>query len=282
MQATCGLYDDGGCTVDAFVIELSAAGDEILFNTYLGGGSGNSGSGKDIGRSIAVDANGNLAITGETFADDFPTANAVQPQRAGATTMSDAFVTRLQRAGAGYQVAFSTYLGGDGTETGYAVQFGRSGELYAAGLTGSRNFPVRDALQSTFGPGLCFTGSTSRNCYDAFVAQFDMDGSLPFSTYWGGLDDDGARGMALDRDGNLYVTGFADSAVFPVTEGALQPARGQYGESFVLKLGAVATPPPTATPQATLLPTATSAPPAATLIPGQGETLQVYLPAVSR
>lgn len=298
IQATCGLYGDGGCTVDAFVIELSAAGDEILFNTYLGGGGANGGSGKDIGRAIAVDGQGNLLLAGETFADDFPTANAVQPQKAGATTMSDAFVTHLRRAGASYQIAFSTYLGGDGTEAGHAAQFGRGGELFAAGLTGSRNFPVRNALQTTFGPGLCFTGSTSRNCYDAFVAQFDMNGSLPFSTYWGGLDDDGARGMALDDNGSLYVTGFADSAVFPVTAGGFQPTRGQYGEAFVLKLATVAasptpvatptvapptpTTPPAATATPTVLPTVTVAPPTGTPIPIEALPQRLYLPAIER
>ena len=249
VQAVCGVYDQWTCSDDAFVLKLNPAGDELLFNTYLGGSASNGGSGTDIGHAIAVDANGVIAVTGETFASDFPVANAVQTQKSGANHMSDAFVARLTPQGDGYQLSFSTYLGGSETDYGSAVVFSGT-SVFIAGLTNSTNFPVQAAFQPELGPGVCFS-STSRNCHDAFVAQFAANGSLLLSTYWGGTDDDHAEGLALDGSGNLYVVGSAESMGFPTSGGGFQPNRGTGGEGFVMKIGTGSTPPtptPTVTP----------------------------------
>ncbi|MCA9958288.1 MAG: SBBP repeat-containing protein, partial [Anaerolineales bacterium] len=181
------------------------------------------------------------------------TANAVQPQKQGIVTMSDAFITRLVRQGSGYQIGFSTYLGGSETEVGNAVGMNAAGQVFVAGYTSSSDFPVADAWQPTFGPGLCF-GSTSRNCFDAFIVQFAPTGDMPFSTYWGSLFDDLAKGLALDNNGNVYVVGKTESPGFPTTDGGFQPERGQGDEAFVVKLTTAVSPPPPNLTQQVYLP----------------------------
>ncbi len=243
VQATCGEYDSWTCSNDAFVVKLPPTADDLLFSSYLGGSAANGGSGTDIGRAIAIDANGNIAIAGETFAADFPVLNAVQSQKPGSATMSAAFVTRLTPQGAGYQIGFSTYLGGDGSDWATAVTMNNSGQLFVTGGTNSANFPVANAWQPQLGPGVCFS-STSRNCDDMFLAQFAADGTMPFSTYWGGTDDDLAAGIALTAGNQLVVVGQTDSPAFPVTAGGFQPNRGLGREAFVVRLNTGQAPPP--------------------------------------
>lgn len=253
VQENCGSFDDWTCSTDAFVVKLPPAGDDLLFSTYLGGSTANGGSGTDIGRAIAVDGSGHIAVVGETFANDFPVANAAQGQKPGSNTMSAAFVTRLARQGAGYQVAFSTYLGGEGTDWATAVAMNNAGQVFVVGGTGSDTFPVAAAWQPQRGPGVCFS-ATSRNCYDAFIAQFTATGAMPFSTYWGGTDDDVAAGLALDSGGNLVVGGRTESLAFPVAGGGFQPNRGQGVEAFVVKASIGSTPPPPDLPNKVYLP----------------------------
>ncbi|MGQ9793467.1 MAG: DUF7948 domain-containing protein [Anaerolineae bacterium] len=59
--------DDNHDYNDAFVVQLDAAGSGLVYATFLGGGSGDGGSG------IAVDAVGNTYVTGVTYSSDFPT-----------------------------------------------------------------------------------------------------------------------------------------------------------------------------------------------------------------
>jgi hypothetical protein len=94
----------GGGFSDAFVTKLSPDGSALVYSTYLGGASSDSGFG------IAVDASGNAYVSGDTFSTNFPTANAFQPTRAGFVFNSDAFVTKLNPAGSA--LVYSTYLGG--------------------------------------------------------------------------------------------------------------------------------------------------------------------------
>ena len=64
-------------------------------------------------RSIAVDSDANVYVTGYTYSTDFPTYNALNSSNNGG---SDIFLTKLNSTGTGYN--FSTYLGGSGDDAG--------------------------------------------------------------------------------------------------------------------------------------------------------------------
>src|ERR1035437_7479699 len=97
------------------------------------------------------------------------------------------FVMKLDTAGK--NVLFAT-LSGKGTDQPNDLAVGAVGKLYLAGGTGSTLLPLRNAPQSTPGPG--------------FVVKFNPDATqLLYSTYFPGA----IQAMALDAAGNIYVTG---------------------------------------------------------------------------
>ena len=123
-------------------------------------------------------------------------------------------------------LAYSTYLGGSGDDTGTGIAVDSAGNAYVTGFTASTNFPTANALQSTFGGGPA----------DAFVTKLNASGSaLVYSTYLGGTGDDGGHGIALDSAANAYVTGATNSNNFP-TANALQSTFGGTYDAFVTKL----------------------------------------------
>ena len=146
---------------DAFVTKLSPAGNAVVYSTFLGGGA------EDLAFGIAVDAGGNAYTTGITNSADFPTVNSLQPLR----HLSDAFVTRLSASGD--SIAYSTYIGGNGStglnagaDMGLGVAVDALGNAYVVGATTSTDFPVLNAYQSTW------AGGGGPNAYgDAFVLK---------------------------------------------------------------------------------------------------------------
>ncbi len=212
---TTGAFQSvyGGNT-DAFVTELSSTGSSLVYSSYLGGTSADSGQG------IAVDSTGSAYVTGSTQSIDFPTVTPVQTTNAGA---SDAFVAKMNFAGTA--LVYSTYLGGAQADVGQAIKVDSSGDAFITGYTFSLNFPTAAALQGTnAGPP------------DAFVAELNPAGSaLTFSTYLGGTGDDRGFGLALDSTGNIYVTGASLSTDFPTTSTASQIANAGQSDAFVTK-----------------------------------------------
>jgi|GEM_PF-2793394 len=219
----------GGGKCDAFVTKLSADGSALVYSTYLGG------SGDEIGFNIALDASGSAHATGHTTSGDFPTYNEVQDSLRGGY---DAFVTKLNPAGSA--LAYSTYLGGNGSE-GYTTNDYRfdiavdpSGFTYVTGFTASTDFPIKTGAYQT----------ALRGYYDAYVAMFDPAGDFVYSTYLGGNGSDYGQAIAIGSYGCAYVTGTSWSSDFPVTDGAYQSAQasGDAG-GFVTKLSMVPGPP---------------------------------------
>lgn len=207
------LIDD-----DAFVTKLNATGSALLYSTYLGG------LGVDEAHAISVDSGGNAYVTGSTAAANFPTVVALQGALGGGF---DAFVTKFSASGA---PAYSTYLGGNGNDHGFGIAVDSSGNAHVAGLTGSTNFPIANALQPANAGG-----------DDAFVATLDSAGTgLIYSTYLGGTGGEGATSLALDSSGNAFVTGSTVSTNFP-TVSPLQSSAGGSGDAFVTKLAASGT-----------------------------------------
>ena len=130
---------------DAFVTKLNAAGSALVYSTYLGGTSVESGA------SIAVDAFGHAYVTGATASSDFPSTSGAFHNVLTAFA-SHAFVTKLNLTGA--TLVYSTYLGGNSFEAGSGIAVDASGTAYVTGATESTNFPTTPgAFQTTFGGG---------------------------------------------------------------------------------------------------------------------------------
>ncbi len=205
-------YQGGG---DAFVTKLSAAGDDLVYSTYLGGGGG------EIGYRIAVHANGSAYVTGTTNSTDFPTAGPYQTHKGG----YDAFVTKLSTAG--NDLVYSTYLGGGEDDFGHGIAMDANGSAYVTGTTNSTDFPTTGAYQTDHAGG---SG-------DAFVTKLNVHGNdLVYSTYLGGGEDDYGHGIAMDANGSAYVTGTTNSTDFPTTGAYQTDHAGGSGDAFVTKL----------------------------------------------
>ena len=184
-----------------------------------------------------MDREGNAYVTGTTYSPDFPLANPFQPTHLSQDAFvlsQDAFVTKLNPQGSG--LVYSTFLGGSSGETGYGIAVDRrEGECLVVGTTNSLNFPVAKATQSTYGGG-----STNNSKGDTFVTKFSPSGtSLVYSTYLGGNNVENGFGIAVDRNGNAYVTGQTNSPNFPTVK-AIQPqlggAVGADSDAFVAKI----------------------------------------------
>ena len=125
------------------------------------------------------------------------------------------------------EVEYSTYLGGSYDDFGFGIAVDSAGSAYVTGRTGSTDFPLADAFQST-----C-SGSS-----EVFVTKLNAAGSeLVYSTYLGGNGDDEGKGIAVDSAGNAYVTGYTTSTNFPVAN-ALQDTNHGGAAVFVTKLSA--------------------------------------------
>ena len=215
--------DDGGYgfTVDDYDRSRPLVIDPAIdFSTFVGG------TGSDSGRGIDVDDAGSIYVTGQTASANYPTTPGVFDR--GYNNNTDVFVTKLDSSGS--TIAYSTFIGGSAFDSGNGIAVDEAGAAYVAGFSGSLNFPTT--------PG-AFDRSQNGGS-DAFVTKLDPSGSrLEYSTYLGGagFSFEGANGIAVDREGSAYVTGFTGSAAFPVTPGAYDTTKNGTGNDvYVTKL----------------------------------------------
>ena len=124
-----------------------------------------------------------------------------------------------------------------------ATAFDPAGNVYLTGSTTSPNFPVTtNAFQKSFTQAVCGnlsgphgTAGPAIPCEHGFVAKIDPTGTrLLYATYLGGNSQDSVRAIAVDAEGNAYVTGFTSSSNFPITPGAYLTT----GSGFMTKLSA--------------------------------------------
>lgn len=178
-----------------FVTKMSASGNALVYSTYLGGKS------TDLPARIVADGTGAAYISGDTRSSDFPTRHALDKTLSGD---SDAFLAKLPPAGG--ELVFSTYLGGTDADYLFDIVLDRLGFIYLTGGTSSPDFPRKNAFRSKL-----------RGRMDAFLTKLTPDGqAIVYSTLFGGKDFDGGRGIALGRNGTVFLTGYTESPDFPL------------------------------------------------------------------
>ena len=126
------------------------------------------------------------------------------------------------------RIEFSMYLGGAAIEEYSSVALDGANNIYLSGKTHSHNLPLLQARQTTYGGG----------SDDVFVMKWSAQGQLIYSTYLGGQDADVENALAVDRAGNVYITGHTQSPNFP-THAAVQSVgqvAGPNWDAFVTKL----------------------------------------------
>jgi hypothetical protein len=196
----------------------------LIYSTFLGGQTG-----ANSGNAIALDQAGNMYVAGTTKSSDFPVTDSAYAGVLYGT--SDAFLTELTLYSS--TIVYSSYLGGENDDDGRGVAIAANGQVYVAITTDSYMFPLA-------GPSY---NSNNSGGYDVAIALFDVTKSnlqsLVYSTYIGGSSNDVVRGVALDPQGNLLITGYTLSGNFPVTSDAAQFSNAGNGDVFVAAVNAM-------------------------------------------
>jgi len=190
----------GGGRNDAFLAKFDGTG-KRLWGTFYGG------SGFDYATGIAADSIGNVFMTGATTSDTgIATSDAFEE-----SWNADGNSSYLALFGAGGSLAWSTYYNDIITQD---IKTDKDGNAYFAGYTkGGFALTTDYAYQTDDGGG----------SYDSFIGEFDNNGVRQWATYYGGNDYDWAYGIAVDKSGDVFVTGITQSTNGIATKGSYKP-----------------------------------------------------------
>lgn len=233
----------GGTTIpfgtgfDISISKFNPGGTNLIYSTYLGG------SDNEQPHSLIVTPAGELVVYARTFSTNYPTtAGAFQTNNAGG---SDIVVTKFDVAGG--TLIGSTYVGGNandglnihisffqnslyfnyGDDARGEVMLDDNDNIYIASCTQSQNFPTQNPIQGTFG------GGTQDGCVFRLSPNLT---TMAWGTYLGGSGNDASYSVKLDGADNVFVAGGTESANFPTTPGALNPAYGGAIDGYISKI----------------------------------------------
>jgi uncharacterized repeat protein (TIGR01451 family) len=226
----------GAGSQDAFVSKFNASGTALIYSTYLGG----SAAGETQAYDIAVDSDFNAYLGGNTNASDYPVTSGAFQTVCGPNSPSgsscggngvNGFLTKINAAG--NALAYSTFLGGsyDSYITGVAVD--SAGEAYVTGYNATACGSSPDCFwfpttAGAFQPG---TLISANGAWFAFFTKFDAAGAtLVYSTLFGTATPGNTPpqnstygyAIAVDANGDAYITGWTQDGNLPTTAGAFQ------------------------------------------------------------
>jgi hypothetical protein len=193
---------------DAFISKFSPTG-ELIWSSYLGGSS------NDGGMGVHVDSEDNIYVVGVTNSLDFPVTGLDSSHGD-----SDGFVTKFDTNGI---LVFSMCIGTAGGENlEGSVMY--SDILTVTGSTSSSTFPItNNAEQTIFGGAI-----------DGTIVQLLTNGSLFYSTFFGGSGVDVIGEIYTSMDGHYIVNGYSDSINLPFTENAYSTEISGPGRDFFI------------------------------------------------
>ena len=161
----------GGPSREYTTIKYNSSGDEQWVTQYNGPGDGN-----DEPSDIAIDAKGNIYVTGESL---------------GLGTRYDFATVKYNNSGAEQWVA--RYNGpGNADDLAVALSVDESQNIYITGTSSA-------------------TGTLGVSGGDYTTIKYDSSGVVKWTIRYNGLgnEEDHANALSLDKSGNVYVTGYS-------------------------------------------------------------------------
>jgi roadblock/LC7 domain-containing protein len=202
---------------DVFITKFKKDLTTVIASSYFGG------SNNDFAKASVIAEDGGIYITGYTLSSDIPISKKSYGQTHNGNY--NAFVCKLSNSLANLE--YSTYLSGNSNDYPIAIAINLSGDIYIAGYTSSRNFPV---TKNSFNP--IHSGN-----YDIFVSRLSSDlSTLKDSTFIGGRGRDQASSITIDADNNIYIAGATYSKDFPVTNEAFSTKLKGGSDAVAIKM----------------------------------------------
>jgi len=192
-----------GC--DIFIVKYNPNGN-VLWAQSAGG------DWFDYGTSLAIDAVGNIYLTGVysstsinfgnyTFNNPIPKAKNI-------------FIVKYDPNG---NVLWAQSADGSGEGTGIATDIANN--IYITGYFSSSTI--------TFG-NITLTNEYTVNS-DIFLVKYDSNGNVLWAKSAGGISSDNSNSITIDTSGNVYITGFFDSQ--NITFGTITLTKTNYGSN---------------------------------------------------
>ncbi len=206
-----------------FLGKLNSSGSQLLYDTKLGGWSGDLGT-----PSVVVDSAGEAFVTGSggTCCNGAATGNI--GTEGG---ISDFWIAEINSAGT--YLKWSVTIGGSGLETSSSIAIDSSNMLYVTGYADSLDFPVTPGTLNQ--PG----GST-------FVVKLDPSKAPSSSMVYGALVGSPTGNssntfiepftIALDSAGDTYISTWTYNTGMYTSPAAFQPASGTPPDGYVFEL----------------------------------------------
>jgi len=247
---------DGGTAADYLLVKYSPEGDLLWSRAHDIAHA----SGADMVYALAVDATGNVYITGRSWPGqstqaDFatlkidPADEVVWERRFDAASVhgDGAFDIEVDPAGRIY------VIGHDGLMTYILLRYDGNGDIaWERRLTGTIFSDLEVPRIEIDGRGDVIINGTAENVCGELISttsKYDSDGQLQWQHDYPQQAPCGpgrAAGMALDADGNVVVVGFTTALDYEVIKydgsGDLVWARQHDGPAFVDKFGTLRSP----------------------------------------
>lgn len=249
----------GGSTQAGFLAKLNAGATQLLYLTYLGGGSDYYYQGTQL-TALALNASGDAYVTGTTGEYNLPTTGSVVGAKssvcmtATVTTCPGSLVAEFAPTSGSASLLFLSYLGGlaadPATTQATGIALDGSADIYIAGATSTSDMPEPGTVNTPNGsqPSSTLPCIALSLCYSPFLVELSPGAtSVLYSGYLAGTgaapasgENDGVAGLALDSAGNVYLAGTEGNNDFPTTVGGFDttpPTSSGSGNSYLAQIG---------------------------------------------
>ncbi len=202
---------------DAYILKFTTGG-SLIWSTYVGGTL------NEYFSSIEENG-GNIFVGGVSKSPNFPTLNAGTFFQTH-TFDNDGIVLKFN---ASNTMVWSTFIGGSGNDLIYSIRT-NSNSVFICGNSNSANFNILSAGT--------FTQNTLGGGFDGFVSKFNLNGTLQWSTLFGGNANDRFNSISLTAT-SLWLCGTSASTNIPLMNAGggayYQPTNASLNDGFVTK-----------------------------------------------